>query len=319
VKYAWIRRQRDDYDVGLLCAVLGVSRSGLHAAGRRDPSVRAQRNAQLVQQIRLQQQRHRGRYGRRRMHAALSEQHSRPINRKRIGRLMRQHGLQSQIRRRFRVVTTESKHAHPIAPNSLQRDFTASAPDRKWLADITYVGTAEGWLYVALVMDAFSRKFVGWAAGDSLAHDLTLDALRMALARRDPDAGQPGPFQLEAAIQAAHCSRARTGTTPWADIEQLYRQLLVLHPTVGAQLAYAIALSETTGNAQDGLAYLEKLDARTLDTHQPWWATLAYLLARAGRVPEAIEAYQQAAARTDNPALQQHLLQQMMQLRGQLH
>jgi transposase InsO family protein len=189
VKYAWIEQQRDSYDTALLCEVLGVSRSGLHAARGRAPSKRAQREAQVVAHIRTQQQRHRGRYGRRRMRRAVGAQLGEPINHKRMGRLMRLHDLQSRIRRRFRVVTTESKHAYPIAPNSLQRDFTASAPDRKWLADITYVGTAEGWLYVALVMDAFSRKFVGWAAGDSLAHDLTLDALRMALARRDPDAG----------------------------------------------------------------------------------------------------------------------------------
>jgi putative transposase len=189
MKYAWIEQHRDCYDIALMCQLLGVSRSGLHAAASRGPSPRAQADAQIVAQLRAQQQRHRGCYGRRRMRHALVAQRGEPINHKRIGRLMRQHGLQSQIRRRHRVVTTDSKHAHPIAPNTLQRDFTAAAPDRKWLADITYVETKEGWLYVALVLDVFSRKFVGWAASDSLVHDLTVAALRMALVRRDPDAG----------------------------------------------------------------------------------------------------------------------------------
>jgi putative transposase len=190
VKYAWIEAHRDSYSVTLMCQLLGVSRSGVHAARVRPPSARAQSDAQLLEEIRRRQRKHRGRYGRRRMHREVSAaRRDEMINEKRIGRLMRQGDLQSRQRRRFRVVTTDSKHAHPIAPNVLARDFEATAPNQKWLADLTYVPTAEGWLYLALVLDLFSRKFVGWAMSDSMAQDLTLEALHMALGWRDPPDG----------------------------------------------------------------------------------------------------------------------------------
>ena len=102
-----------------------------------------------------------------------------PVNHKRIGRLMREHGLQSHKRRRFRVVTTDSKHAHPVAPNVLQRDFQATSPNQKWLADMTYVPTDEGWLYVALVLELYARKLVGWAMSET----------DVALGWRHPGAG----------------------------------------------------------------------------------------------------------------------------------
>jgi putative transposase len=119
----------------------------------------------------------------------VSEALGRALNHKRIGRLMREHGLGSRKRRPFRVVTTDSRHDHPIAPNVLGRDFEATAPNRKWLADLSYVRTDEGWLYVALVLDLFARKIVGWATSDSMPQELTIEALRVALGWRDPDAG----------------------------------------------------------------------------------------------------------------------------------
>ena len=189
MKYAWIEAQRDSYSVTLMCQLLGVSRSGVHAARVRSPSARARSDMQLVEEIRRRQRKHRGRYGRRRMHREVRAALSESINEKRVGRLMREADLQSRKRRRFRVVTTDSKHAHPIAPNILARDFGATAPNQKWLADLTYVPTAEGWLYLALILDLFSRKFVGWAMSDSMAQDLTLEALHMALGWRDPPDG----------------------------------------------------------------------------------------------------------------------------------
>ena len=119
----------------------------------------------------------------------MSEELGQPINQKRIGRLMRAHDLNSRKRRKFRIVTTDSKHAHPVAPNVLERDFVADAPNQKWLADLTYVPTDEGWLYVALVLDLFARKIVGWAMRDTMPQELTLAALWVALGWRDPDAG----------------------------------------------------------------------------------------------------------------------------------
>ena len=189
MKYAWIEAHRDSYSVTVMCQLLGVSRSGVHAARVRPAPKRAHTDARLTEEIRSWQRRHRGRYGRRRMTREVRAAADQPINEKRVGRLMREHDLQSRQRRRFRVVTTDSKHAHPVAPNVLARDFAATAPNQKWLADITYVPTAEGWLYLALVLDLYSRKFVGWAMSESMPQELTLAALQMALGWRDPPAG----------------------------------------------------------------------------------------------------------------------------------
>jgi len=173
----------------MMCELLSVSRSGLNAAGVRAPSKRANDDEQLLEQIRDAQGRHRGRYGRRRMTTEISEAQGRPVNEKRVARVMREHGLQSHKRRRFRVVTTDSKHAHPVAPNVLERNFEATAPNQKWLADMTYVPTKEGWLYLALVLDLYARKLVGWAMSETMPQELTLSALDVALGWRDPDAG----------------------------------------------------------------------------------------------------------------------------------
>jgi putative transposase len=189
VKYAWIESQRPLHSVTMMCDLLGVSRSGLHAARRRAASARSQSDEHLIEQIRLRQSKHRGRYGRRRMTHQLSVDLQRPVNIKRVGRLMRLADLQSRKRRRFRVVTTDSKHAYPVAPNVLARQFQATAPNQKWLADLTYVATAEGWLYVALILDLYSRKMVGWAMSESMPQELTLEALWMALGWRDPPDG----------------------------------------------------------------------------------------------------------------------------------
>ncbi len=189
MKYAWIEKHRHDYPATTMCELLAVSRSGLHAARTRAPSKRSLDDERLVRQIRQSQSKHRGRYGRRRMTAEVCESSGRPINHKRVARLMREQGLQSHKRRRFRVVTTDSKHAHPLAPNVLARDFEATQPNQKWLADLTYVPTDEGWLYVALVLDLYARKLVGWAMSETMPQQLTLCALDMALGWRDPNPG----------------------------------------------------------------------------------------------------------------------------------
>jgi putative transposase len=155
----------------------------------RAASARAQTDAHLTEEIRRQQRKHRGRYGRRRMTRAVRAVLGQPVNEKRVGRLMHQGDLQSRKRRRFRVVTTDSKHVHSVAPNVLARDFAATAPNQKWLADLTYVPTAEGWLYLALILDLFSRKLVGWAMSEAMPQELTLAALAMALGWRDPPGG----------------------------------------------------------------------------------------------------------------------------------
>jgi len=189
VKYAWIEQHRLTYSTTMMCELLSVSRSGLNAARKRVPSRRAMDDRVLVGQIERAQQKHRGRYGRRRMSTEISQAQGRPVNHKRVGRLMREHGLHSHKRRRIRVVTTDSRHAHPVAPNVLQRDFKATGPNQKWLADLTYVPTDEGWLYLALVLDLSARKLVGWAMSETMPQELTLCALDAALGWRDPEAG----------------------------------------------------------------------------------------------------------------------------------
>jgi putative transposase len=189
VKYAWIEKHRQTYATTMMCDLLSVSRSGLNAARGRAPSKRSSEDKQLVEQIRAGQRKHRGRYGRRRMTPEIGEKLARKVNHKRVGRLMREHGLQSHKRRRFRVVTTDSKHTHPVAPNVLERDFQAAAPNQKWLADITYIPTDEGWLYLALVLDLYARKLVGWAMSETMPQELTLQALEVALGWRDPHGG----------------------------------------------------------------------------------------------------------------------------------
>ena len=162
MKYAWIEKHRPIYSTTMMCELLSVSRSGLNAARGRAPSKRTLGDEQLIKQIRDSQRKHRGRYGRRRMTSEVSEAQGCAINHKRVARLMREHGLQSHKRRRFRVVTTDSKHAHPVAPNILDRDFEATGPNQKWLADMTYVPTQEGWLYLALVLDLYARTQIGF-------------------------------------------------------------------------------------------------------------------------------------------------------------
>lgn len=189
MKYAWILANREAFSIPMMCDLLGASRSGLHAAAKREGTNRRLEEAAVVEQIRQAQTKHRGRYGRRRMTPEVSEALGRKINHKRIGRLMREHDLQSRKRRPFRVRTTDSKHDHPIAPNVLERDFAATAPDQKWLVDMTYVPTAEGWLYLALVLDLFARKIVGWAMSETMPQELTIEALQVALGWRDPPTG----------------------------------------------------------------------------------------------------------------------------------
>ena len=189
MKYAWIEQHRRLYSTTMMCELLGVSRSGVNAARARQASKRAHDDVQLVQHIRHRQHKHRGRYGRRRMTPEISQALGQAVNHKRVGRLMREHGLQGRTRRRARVVTTDSKHAYPLAPNLLGRKFCAQAPNHLWLADITYVPTDEGWLYVALVLDLYARKLVGWAMSESMPQALTLQALDVALGWRNPEAG----------------------------------------------------------------------------------------------------------------------------------
>ncbi len=188
MRYAWIYEYRDQYPVTRCCGLLGVARSGYYGWQQRAQrqSARAQENTQLLVELAARHRRHRQCYGSPRMTADLRAA-GWVVNRKRIARLMRQAGMRARGRSRRRY-TTQSQHAYPVVPNRVAQQFTVTAPNRVWVTDITYVATDEGWLYVALVMDLFSRKFVGWALEAFVDTRITLAALRMALGRRQPEA-----------------------------------------------------------------------------------------------------------------------------------
>jgi putative transposase len=168
--------------------VLGVSPAGYYAWRSRPESRRAAANRDLVDDIKRVHRDTSGRYGSPRIHAELRAQ-GRGVSRGRIERLMRQHGIRAIMARPRRARTTDSRHDLPIAPNLLNRNFSADAPNRIWLADITYIETDQGWLYLATVMDLYSRRIVGWAMADHLRADLPLAALRMAISVQRPGAG----------------------------------------------------------------------------------------------------------------------------------
>jgi len=188
MRFRFIEDRRADYPVRLLCDVLGVSPAGYYAWRSRPESRRSAANRDLVDDIRRVHRDTRGRYGSPRIHVELKAQ-GRGASRGRIERLMRRHGIRAIMPRPRRVRTTDSRHGLPIAPNLLDRNFIATAANQIWLADITYIETDQGWLYLAAVMDLYSRRIVGWAMADHLRADLPLAALRMAISAQRPSAG----------------------------------------------------------------------------------------------------------------------------------
>lgn len=171
-----------------MCRLLGVSVSGYYAWRKRPPSQRHQANAALLVAITRVYQESDGAYGSPRIQQALQQQGC-ACSRNRVARVMRTAGIQGKHKRKRRVRTTDSDHALPVAPNHLAQEFAATAPNQKWVTDITYIPTAEGWLYLAAVLDLFSRRIVGWAMADTLQTTLVLAALQMALTQRRPAAG----------------------------------------------------------------------------------------------------------------------------------
>jgi transposase InsO family protein len=186
-RYRFIRAEKAGSPITLLCRVLQVTRSGYYAWARRGVSARAQANEELTVRIAQIHEESRRTYGAPRVHAALRAGGIRCGSR-RVARLMRDAGLVGRHRRR-RARTTVTDPRQAPAPNLVARDFAAPAPDRLWIGDITYVATWEGWLYLAVLLDAHSRRVVGWAMADHLRAGLALDALAMALATRRPTAG----------------------------------------------------------------------------------------------------------------------------------
>ena len=186
--FAWVEERRTEYPVAVLCRVLGVSRSGYYARATRSPSAAATRRGELVEAIRaIHAEPRKDAYGSPRVTRDL---HARGIAvcENTVAGVMRAAAIRAKSTRRF-VRTTDSRHRLPVSENVLARDFTARGPNQKWVMDLTYVPTLEGWLFLALVVDLFSRRIVGWAMGATMTSRLVVDALAMAVSRRGQVAG----------------------------------------------------------------------------------------------------------------------------------
>ena len=186
--FEFIAAEKANHPVELMCRLLGVSRSGYYAWNTRPPSRRATEDAALLERIRGIHAGARGVYGARRVHAELRHRHEVRVGRKRVERLMRDGQLSGLIRRR-RGKTTIRVPGVRVAEDLVDRQFRPPAPNLLWVADITYLSTWEGWLYLAAVQDAFSRRIVGWAMADHMRAELVVEALEMAVARRRPGPG----------------------------------------------------------------------------------------------------------------------------------
>ncbi len=187
MKHAFIEAQRLTHRVDHLCAAVGVSRSGYYAGRHRPESQRAQANQILVDQIRRLHTESREAYGAVKTWRTLNEEGV-PCGRHRVRRLRRIHGIEAQRMRRFRAAYA-GRNSEPPAPNRLDRQFTVSVPNRVWAGDITFISTRRGWLYLAVLLDLYSRRVVGWAMSERPDSQLVLDALAMAITHRRPSPG----------------------------------------------------------------------------------------------------------------------------------
>jgi putative transposase len=220
VKFAFISEKKVAFPITVLCRVLAVSPSGYYASLVRSVSRHARRDEELLKQVRTSHHASKRRYGSPRVHADLKAS-GKKVGRKRVARLMQEDGLVAITRRRFRK-TTDSKHDFPIAPNLLGRDFTAVKPNASWVTDITFIWTLQGWLYLAVIIDLFSRRVVGWATSRNVDRHLALAALDMAVRQRRPgndlvhhsDRGSTyasGDYRKALESEGIECSMSRKG------------------------------------------------------------------------------------------------------------
>lgn len=187
MKYAMIKANETHFPVGLMCRLLSVSRSGYYAWKHRPPSVREQSNRLLKIEVKRVFDDEKGRPGSPRVARRLKAEGV-PVGRHRIARIMKDNGWRAKAARKYKA-TTNSKHSLPVAPNLLGQDFGADKPDQKWVSDITYVWTEEGWLYLAVVLELYSRRVIGWAISERMTATLVCDALIMALWNRKMPTG----------------------------------------------------------------------------------------------------------------------------------
>ena len=224
MKYVWITKHRDSFPVAVMCDVLRVSTSGYYASLDREPSPRAQRHERIQQAVQQVHAESFGIYGSRKIADMLEKRDDLESGcRNTVATAMRELGLASNVVKAFKPTTTQADPAKQPAKNKLAQDFTADAPNRKWVTDITYLPTAAGWVYLAVVIDLFSRKVVGWALSTSLATELVAQALRQAIELRRPKGSQllhhsdrgcqytSDAYQQTLRTLGIDCSMSRTG------------------------------------------------------------------------------------------------------------
>jgi putative transposase len=188
VKFAFIAAKMAEFPITVLCRILKVSRAGFYAFVDRPPPARAAQDKKIAALVREAHEKSRNTYGSPRVHAELAATHGVFVSRKRVIRLMQQQGLKARVRKRFKC-TTDSNHDHPVAANLLDRNFEADRPNQKWVGDTTELVTGNGKLFLAAVLDLFSKSVVGWSLSPVNDRHLTIAALEMAIKRRCPDVG----------------------------------------------------------------------------------------------------------------------------------
>lgn len=221
MRFEFVAKHRSAWPTAWICEVLGVSRSGFYDWLGRAPSQRTMDDRLILSDVKVSHERSGGSYGVRRIWPDVVES-GHQIGRERIARIMRSAGISGVVPKRKRPTDTGSRPAHPLADNVLSRDFTADAPNRRWVADFTYVWSKEGWLYVATILDLFSRRIVGWSMKPNMTVELVMDALSMAIWRRGvpkkllhhSDQGSQytsEPFQRMLSDLGIECSLSRRG------------------------------------------------------------------------------------------------------------
>jgi transposase InsO family protein len=220
--YTWIKQSREEFPVKIMCRVLGVARAAFYVWLKEPTRARQQRRAELVEKIAaVREEPFMSVYGSPRMTEELNARGV-AVSENTVAKAMKGADIRADSARRFVPCTTDSKHDHPVAPNTLDRDFSADGLNQKWLTDITYIPTRQGWLYLAGVLDCCSRKIVGWSMNTTMKAELVTDALEMALSRRRPRAGllhhsdRGSQYACEAyqSLLARHgidCSMSRVG------------------------------------------------------------------------------------------------------------
>lgn len=256
MRFAFIDAEKAHHDVSALCRALRVQRSGYYAWCSREESARELEDRKLVVEIRALFEERKRRYGSPRIYRELRTRGTN-VCRHRVARLMREQRLRARPRRKF-VCTTDSRHDLPIPPNILDRKFTVDAPDRVWAGDVTFLPTREGWLYLAVLLDLFSRRVVGWAMSERNDESLTLAALRMAIDQRRPKPGllhhtdrgttyASGAYQDVLAKHGLVCSMSRKGNC-WdnAVVESFFSTLDIECAATEPFSSKAAARSEVT-------------------------------------------------------------------------